>query len=359
MSSILQSMGIKKKRSGVGKSYGNFNTDDSPLSNPIAIILIIIIAISFILYGLYKYFNNKGNSHSSHTYYGQDIRTWTPIFTMNSEHIEPCIERCKLDPACGGITMDRDSLTCTGSRPGGKLRQDTDRYSAWVKPAHNGGTYGAGSKEISRYRVMGLVDSAMRLDADKQLVGLSSSGGFYNISMMILQSDFYEGHGKWRHIMHLGTDPQISGLVNKSSAEWTIVSSALPDQLPGLWIGPYNNNMRVSMTTIQKPDPNADKSKSTVAVKRVEWVDVGNALTPGKPTHISINVYPQMVEVFLDGNLNKSMMLRGRPLIPVRQPDMYIKQLPRPGFSGRMTDILVVPRILAPGEVKNLAGHRV
>jgi len=359
MSSIISK---KNKKS---QSQSNSYNETSIFSNPIAITVIMSIAILFIVYGIYFYIYSTDNLNRSHTYYGQDIRTWQPLFTLNTEHIEPCIERCTLDPSCGGITMDRDALVCTGTKTGGQLRQDTDRYTAWVKSANKKNTKFniKDMKDIIGYRVLGMVDSPIKVEAKDGLPGLSSSSGFYNISMYILLSDFYEAYGKWRHITHLGTDPQLSSLIGKSSSEWTAVSSGLPDQLPGLWIAPHTNNMRLAMTTIQYPNHTAKdnqhsgKAMHGLPVKRVEWIDIGNTPPNGRLTHVSVNVFPEMVEVYINGKLNKTMMLRGKPLIMNEQPDMYFKQMPRPGFNGMLQDIIVVPRTLTPGEIYQLSSN--
>lgn len=349
MSSALKSLRAKiKKRLAPNNGLGAaINSDGSIFTNPIAILLITMIAIGFILYGVYLYRNVEGKIRHGYTYYGQDIRTWTPLFTMNSEKIEPCIERCSMDPGCSGVTLDSDALVCTGTKHPGVLRQDVQKYSSWLKPQ-------LATKNRPgpiKYRVAGLVLGKQRLT---ELPGLSSSGGIFNISTWLLLTDFYEGLGKWRHILHLGTDSDLisATLRTQSSQEWSNITAQLPDQLPGVWITPQNNNLRIAMTTIQRPEP------SQVS-KRVEWMDIGNVPLPGRQTHISINVYNEIIEVFIDGSLMQTMKLKGRPIIMQQeQPTLFLRQLPSTrsinGFAGRISDLLVIPRVLSPGEIKEL-----
>lgn len=350
MPSALQSLRAKIKKR-LGTNTGS-NNDDSPFSNPIAIAMVIIIALGFIIYGAYLYWNDTGRVRRAHTYYGHDIRTWSPLFTLDAEKIEPCIERCKLDPLCAGVTLDSDTLTCTGTKNSGVLRQDAARYSSWIKPKADYNVLAHG--DPLQWRAIGIVDSRNRLSAETQLPGIASSGGHYNISMWVTLSDFYEGLGKWRHIMHLGTDPSLTSLSANSSQEWSSITAQLPDQLPGVWITPQSNNMRIAMTTIQRPDP----GQSGSVEKKVEWVDIGNTPTPGKPAHISLNIYPEMVEVYVDGWLSQTMKLRGRPVMLAKQPDMFFRQMPvqgrLAGFAGRISDVLVVPRALYPGDIKKI-----
>lgn len=356
MSSGLQSLRVKiKKRLG---SFTNSSNSDDLFSNKIAIFAVIAITVSFILYGVYLYTNDSGRVRRGHTYYGHDIRTWSPLFTLNTEKIEPCIERCQQDPACAGVTMDTDTLTCVGTKNSGVLRQDIDRYSAWIKPNNQENLRYSSVNDPTRWRAMGLVTGRTHLKAETQLPGISSSGGQYNISMWISLSDFYEGLGKWRHIMHLGTDPSLTPLQAQSAQEWSAITAEIPDQLPGLWITPQNNNIRVAVTTIQRPDSSMTGGAQRVS-KRVEWIDLGNTPLPGRPTHISINMYPEMVEIYVNGKLFQTLKLRGRPIVLAKQPDMYLRALPSQGriagFAGQISDLLVVPRALIPGEIQKLA----
>lgn len=355
MSSALQSLRAKIKKR-LGQNTSSSSESDSPFTNPLAIAMVVAIALGFIMYGIYMYSNDNGRVRRGQTYYGHDIRTWSPLFTLDSENIEPCIERCQLDPACAGITMDSDTLVCTGTKTSGVLRDDTQRYSAWTKPRSRSSASSRG-RDPTAWRVLGLVTGRAQLTADRQLPGLSSSGGHYNISMWITLSDFYEGLGRWRHIMHLGTDPALTPLQHHSGQEWSSITAELPNQLPGLWIGPQSNNMRVAMTTLQRPDSAIIGGAQRIG-KRVEWVDIGNTPAPGRATHVSLNVYPEMIEVYIDGWLSQTMKLRGRPLVMDKQPDMYFRAMPSEGrlsgFAGLLTDVLVVPRSLAPGEIQTL-----
>lgn len=351
MSSALQSLRAKiKKRLGGNNRAFSASSDGDLFSNPLAIIAVILIAVGFILYGVYLYRNDTGRVRRGNTYYGHDIRSWTPLFTLDTEKIEPCIERCERDPACAGVTMDNDTLTCTGTKNSGLLRQDDPRYSAWVKPQKQQ----VSINDPTRWRVMGLVQGRTKLD-HSQLPGLSSSGGHYNISMWVTLSDFYEGLGRWRHIMHLGSDPALTPLQQQSAQEWSAITAELPDQLPGLWIAPQSNNMRVAMTTIQRPDAAAAGARPA---KRVEWIDIGNTPAPGRATHVSLNIYPEMVEVYVDGWLLQTMKLRGRPIVLSKPADMYLRAMPAngrvSGFAGYISDVLVVPKALQPGEIQTI-----
>ena len=66
----------------------------------------------------------------------------------------------------------------------------------------------------------------------------------FNYSFYIYISDYYTNHGKWRHVFHKGTE-----ITEIDTHEWEKVMTMCPDQGVGVWLAPFNNNLRVCITT--------------------------------------------------------------------------------------------------------------
>ena len=45
-----------------------------------------------------------------YTFYGKDISSFIPLFDIKTEKLDDCIDRCKKDPLCQGITYKKDKI---------------------------------------------------------------------------------------------------------------------------------------------------------------------------------------------------------------------------------------------------------
>ena len=116
--------------------YTNNNKENSIFSNVYIILLILLIAFSFMGYAVYYYLYHNDNDEiikDNSSYYGEDITNYEPIFKDTTNAIDDCINICKNDIICDGITYNLDTKACIGTK-NGKIRNENSNYSAWIKP---------------------------------------------------------------------------------------------------------------------------------------------------------------------------------------------------------------------------------
>lgn len=338
----------KTNKSNMSPASQN-NKLDNPFNNPIMLWSLILITLGFIVYGLYYYYTSTSSIHQGKSYYGDDLLNYSPVFKLNTEQIDPCIKRCESDPLCDGITFNRDELTCVGTK-GGILRDDDDTLSAWVKPA-NQSLANMSNKSVI---LVGLAKENVTISADK----ISYPGNPYefNWSMYLYLNDHLGNHGSWRQILHKGSEmtDQID------TPNWEDILAQIPDQSVGIWMAPFNNNLRIALTTVTQGKKTtlvsqhahvdaasgAQKPPSTTYEKNIEFFDIYQ-FPVKKIKHLSVNVLSSSIEVYLDGMIYKVFSLTGRPefnrgnlyIMKPKTIDGYIQKLSYAPAALKLTDI--------------------
>ena len=350
------------KNKTVNQNKSVFNSDanlDNPFNNPIMLWSLVIIAIGFMIYGLYYYYTSTSTVQQAKSYYGDNLLSYSPVFKLNTEQIDPCIKRCEADPLCDGITFNRDELTCVGTKRG-LLRDDDASLSAWVKPV----TDPESDKSKKSIILVGLAKESVAISADK----ISYPGNPYefNWSMYLYLNDHMANHGSWRHIMHKGSE--VTDQID--TANWEDVLAQFPDQSVGIWMAPFNNNLRIALTTVtQGRSKYGNGNKQNVMVSQHAHVDAamaqeGNPMSPStyeknieffdiyqfpvkKLKHLAVNVLTNTVEVYMDVMLYKVFSLTGRPefnrgnlyIMKTKTVDGYIQKLSYAPAALKLTDI--------------------
>lgn len=309
------------------------------ISENFAIIVLAIIAFAFIVLGLYLYFKESATFKNGKTYYGTDLLNYQPVFKINTDKIDPCVERCEKDTLCTGITYNKDTLQCLGTNKG-TIRDDEANLTVWLKPK---------VKQLDpiALTLIGFTNNKkiiQPVDIPKPKLPHQFTYSFY-----LYINDFYENQGVWRHILHKGND--INSI---NTPNWEDISKTIPDQSIGVWMAPFHNNIRIALTTIQNINkdsivyshankqeylemsstnskPNifltdipygkyADKNRATLRTnekkvdyqKNLEYVDVNN-IPIKKLIHITIAIHELMMEIYLDSKLHKIIELHGYP----------------------------------------------
>lgn len=378
---------INKNKSENTNKSGVNTSHDNPFNNPIMLWSLIFIAIGFIIYGLYYYYTTTSTIQSSKSYYGSELLTYTPVFKLNTEQIDPCMKRCEADPLCDGITFNKDTLTCVGTKHG-LLREDDASLSAWVKPI----TDTNNNKNNTSKILIGLAKENVSVSADK--ISYPGNPYVFNWSMYLYINDHMASHGVWRHILHKGSDvpEQID------TANWEDVISQFPDQSVGVWMAPFNNNLRIAITTItttsatsnnqnqqgdrntyskhaykhayagefdpdsgniyltDKPnppfqDPNKINKRMARAdtkyyEKNIEFFDIYQ-FPIKKLKHLSINILSNSVDIYIDGMLYKVFTLTGLPewnrgnlyVMKSKTIDGYIQKLSYAPTALKINDV--------------------
>lgn len=330
----------------------NNNSIDNPFNNPIMLWSLIIITLGFMIYGLYYYYTSTSSIQQGKSYYGDDLLNYSPVFKLNTEQIDPCIKRCESDPLCDGITFNRDELTCVGTKRG-VLRDDDDSLSAWVKPANSQSSNTSNKSVI----LVGLAKENVTISADK----ISYPGNPYefNWSMYLYLNDHLANHGSWRQILHKGSEmtDQID------TPNWEDILAQIPDQSVGIWMSPFNNNLRIALTTVTQGKKSMIVSQhahvdaasgtlnpiSNIPEKNIEFFDIYQ-FPVKKLKHLSVNVLSSSIEVYLDGMIYKVFSLTGRPefnrgnlyIMKPKTIDGYIQKLSYAPAALKITDIRAI-----------------
>jgi len=121
--------------------------------------------------------------------------------------------------------------------------------------------------------------------------------------------------GKWKHVLHKG-----------NSDSW-------PGRAPGIWLHPEENKMRVYMNTFNSI---ADS-----------YIDIDN-IPLDKWFHVSVSLKSKYLDVYINGNLKKRIVLDGVP--KQNNGDVYINKFG--GFSGYMSCIRYYDHSISPIELE-------
>ena len=234
--------------------------------------------------------------------------------------------------------------------------------------------------DIKTETLLGYVSSYKVITADK--LSFPSNPYEFSWSMFIYVNDFYANHGSWRHILHKGTEPDARQLETQN---WEDILAEYPDQSIGIWMAPFNNNIRIAITTLttnyvegntpgyphalaqaydesgnvfltDKPNnPLRDPTKSRVKRqvsgynKNVEFIDIPHF--PNKVlTHLTVNVINDVVEIYRNGLLTKSYTLAGRP--EFNKGNLYIMK-PKT-LDGSLHNLTYTPGYLNLASIRDI-----
>ena len=289
-----------------------------PFENPVLLTFILLITFGFIAYGLYYYYKSDTDFKQGQTFYGADVLAYEPLFTLDTDKIDKCIDRCQKDSMCAGVTFNTDTLTCTGTEEG-QLRDDNSNYVSWVKPKSIANSTGFHNKLVganTEKPIQGFANSFMTINNTE--FARPPFNSRFNFSVFLYINDFYEGHGRWRNIICKGT-PWPAG-EHLNTPYWETVTESRPDQCLGIWLAPFNNNLRICLTTRRQPSVVVQPSTATPSttntatiIQSLEYIDIQNIPTR-KLFHLSVNMVEGGMEVYLNGKLHRMITLKGAPV---------------------------------------------
>jgi hypothetical protein len=350
-------------------------------SNVYVILIIIIISFIFIGIGLYYMINqaNEINIKKSSSYYGKDISLYEPLFQVSAKNVIDCVNMCKNDITCDGITYNENTEECLGTK-NGLVREENSNYSSWVKPT-DFITPDMEKIDIKKAVLVGFTNAAKNISGD-QIPNPYLIGNFaYSFNIMI--NDFYKNYGYWRHIFHKGT-PINSNLTYQS---WENLITEIPIQTIGVWLAPFTNNIRIAITTTSESNKNSgnypdafiqkcnnasecyitdmpsgkwvDKSRkgdgSIDNIKLntyIEYVDQDLQNVPvNRKVNITINCRGKYIEIYFDGKIIKTTKLDGMP--NVNKLGLYVMN--EKTFGGEISNLLYYPDALKLNFIKQIS----
>ena len=151
------------------------------------------------------------------------------------------------------------------------------------------------------------------------------NGSNFSCSFWIKINKFYENHRYWRHIFHKGTEIHKENVMEYDT--WENISTNIPEQYPGLWMNPINNNLRICFTTEitndyepkTHPNPSArpigyDNNPDNVLDVQIEYFDIKD-IQINKYVNICWILDNQTLDVYIDLKLTYTFTLSGRVLV--------------------------------------------
>ena len=351
-------------------------------SNVYTVIFIFAIALLFLgiaIYYMYKQADELDIKLNS-SFYGQDLLTYEPLFQKETKNIAECVDICKNDLTCDGITFNSDTNTCIGTKKG-IIRNETSNYSAWVKPS-DFVPLDATQENISKAILVGNTTSIRNVKAEKIREPFQLGNFAYSVNIMI--TDFYKNYGYWRHIFHKGTpiDPSL-GVVNQS---WENLVKEIPTQVIGVWLAPFTNNIRIAVTTTSEGNLNKGSYEDAFLQKCDDsgncyisdmpggkWVDRekmgdGSVANPTLETYLeyfdqdlqnvqlnrlfnlTVNFRGRDVEVFINGKIVKNIRLDGFPIRD--KSDLF--SMNEKNIGGQITNLIYYPEALNLNSIKEI-----
>lgn len=356
-------------------------------SNPYIIGIIFIITLGFIGYGVYYYLNKTDEYiiESNSSFYGKDLLTYESLFQNEASSIKDCIDQCKNDIICDGITYNKNSQICIGTK-NGQVRNESSEYSAWVKPPTLSGD--ASELDFKKSVLVGFTNGPRIVKGDK--IARPYMIGNFSFSFNISINDYYKNYGYWRHIFHKGTDIESGKELQYQSWENLIVD--IPKQCIGVWIAPFNNNMRIAVLTtslknrnygsypdafVQKCNNNNNNDNENSCyvtdLPSGKWVDrnaAGDGSNPNikidsyieyfdqdlqnipinKKLNIIINIRGRNVEIYFNGKIVKITQLDGIPQFD--KTNLYVMQ--EKSINANISNLLYFPDALKLKQIKNI-----
>ena len=375
---------------------------DDVVNHPYIMIFLLLMCIVVIVYFIYKYAISN-QTIQGYTYYANEILKLDPLFTETTDNPDACIALCKNYSNCDGITYDSNTGTCLGQQ-NGRLRTDDDNYSAWVKST---------SSNLTKLKTSGNIQSVTNIEP--LITNLLSTKyamippkdlpyppfpDSYSYHFVLNIQDWYVNYSYWRHIFHKGTP--IDGSVNNKNkpiqySNWEEIVNDLPEQTIGCWLSPYQNNLRVAVTTLSKiphmrtyehaniekckcDNTNTfnvgkdgkiaknvhcsncwitdqegdiehieDKSLDLKDFKTIDYIDIQDLQT-NIPMEIDISIKGSIIEVYVNGLFRISKILNGNATW--NNGSLYLHN-PKT-YKGSLNDLKIISGSMTGEHVKDL-----
>lgn len=376
---------------------------DDILNHPYIVFGLVFAFFVIVGYVIYKYaiFDEPVQGY---TYFANDILKLDPLFTENAANMYECTNLCKQQANCDGVTFDSNTSTCVGQK-NGRLRTDEDNYFVWVKNKKQN-DYDKNGNIQSINKINPIVSS---LKSNNKVIIASKdvpSPPFpdtYSCSFIIRIQDWYENYSLWRHILHKGT-PIDKTVNNKSKTiqyhNWEKIVMDIPEQSMGFWLSPFQNNLRIAITTVSKkpeartyphaniekclcknngltnskqfktrseraaeepctncwitnqegdPENLEDSMADTKDFVSIDYVDVQDLQT-NIPTQIAISVKGNTIEVYVNGVFKLNKVLNGVPRW--NNGDLYVHN--QKTYKGDLSNLIIIPGAINGEMVKQL-----
>jgi hypothetical protein len=173
----------------------------------------------------------------------------------------------------------------------------------------------------------------------------SSQGNEYNVNMWVYVNDYVYRKDEDKCILYKG---DVIGTLNNAEPENNINTKCNPS----LWLLKNVNTLRVLIGLETKYDSNKDCNQTLQACGEVidsETCDIEN-FPLQKWVNVNISLRSNVLDIFLDGNLHKSCILGGFPII--NKGDLFICK--DGGYNGYLSNLKYSNKALPSGEIAKI-----
>ena len=373
---------LNKSKAYDTKNNNKDNTEHKNIFSDFYLIgFILLIGLCFIGYAIYIYKFKSVEIQENSSFYGEDVNLYEPLFNEQLNTINDCIDTCKQNIICDGITYNSQSQMCSGTK-NGLVRNENSEYSAWVKPKEFNLTE-QNTKDFKKAIIVGhtktnKVVNRMNLQNPYRI-------GYFSYSFNLTIYDFYKNYGSWRHVFHKGTEIEEGSIINYQS--WENLVKDFPIQSIGVWLAPFTNNLRIAVTTQSETNKNtgtytdafvkkcnditeecyitdmpggkwadktriSDDSNANIQLSdNLEFFDNDLQNIPiNKEINITITFKGTDVEVYYDGKIVKVVKLDGLPII--NKSNLYVMN--DKTFGGEINNLIYYPDNFTLDNIKNI-----
>ena len=201
----------------------------------------------------------------------------------------------------------------------------------------------------------GLVDDAQNLMVPAT-ASTTTTASDYTVSVQILLQDSRTPlNGRYRHILHRGTNPCNLSVTNPGpTGHNNIQPSDIPDadpgylqtglppfMNPGFFLDPMTNDLHVFVHT-----------KGQEAGGQVLWLESATVedLPLNTPTTIGVALSGQTLEVYVNCRLYSTTLLRGKPFLPSKDMAAWFGRACAFPFTGVVQNLTLWPTALNSGD---------
>lgn len=173
----------------------------------------------------------------------------------------------------------------------------------------------------------------------------SSQGNEYNINMWVYVNDYVYRKDEDKCILYKG---DVIGTLNNGEPENNVNTKCNPS----LWLLKNVNTLRVLIGLETTYDSRQDCNQTSQACGEViesETCDIEN-FPLQKWVNVNISLRSNVLDIFLDGNLHKSCILSGFPII--NKGDLYICK--DGGYNGYLSNLRYSNKALPTSEISKI-----
>jgi hypothetical protein len=149
-------------------------------------------------------------------------------------------------------------------------------------------------------------------------------------SLPNLENGYEATYSLWYYIENNMSSDKDVHLLHIGDATESIVS-------PGIYINPRKNQLKIRFSLF-KNKQNIEKEHSIII----------NNIEINRWTHLAISVQSDIIEVYLNGLLEKTSIAPSIPMI--NEGDMYICK--NRNLNGKLANMKIIPRVLVPNDIK-------